>query len=193
MGSVRLSLQRVRQFTRATFARVRDQEYATLSTHLSPPQVALFRRMDRCDQRHCLDVFYTLHRAGYREQALLEAALLHDVGKSVHACDLPARDLPARGPGTDAPDVKARRLTVWHRVAVVLMQQVAPGWLFSLAADGRGWKAPFAVHAQHAETSAQWATEVGCSPTVVALIRGHHIPNPDYKQSAALQWADDQN
>jgi len=144
--------------------------------------------MDRCDQRHCLDVFYTLHRAGRQEDTLLEAALLHDVGKSVHACGP-----HARGPGIDAPDVKTRRLTVWHRVAVVLMQHYAPGWLSGLASDGRGWKAPFAVHARHAETSAQWAAEVGCSPIVVALIRGHHTPNPDNEQSAALQWADDQN
>ncbi len=190
MVSVHLSLQRVRQFTRATFARVRDKEYATTSTYLSPAQVALFRRMDRCDQRHCLDVFYTLHRAGYREDTLLEAALLHDVGNSVHASVL---GTDARGPHMCGPDVKARRLTVWHRVAVVLMQQVVPGWLSSLAAGGQGWKAPFAVHARHAETSAQWAAKAGCSPAVVALIRGHHTPNPDNDLSAALQWADDQN
>jgi hypothetical protein len=168
------------------FARVRAREYATLSAYLSPPQAALFRRMDRCDQRHCLDVFYTLYRAGHREDTLLEAALLHDAGKSVHL------SVP-HTLGTDAPDGEVRRLTVWHRVVVVLMQEVAPSWLSDLASDGRGWKAPFAVHVRHAETSAQCAAEAGCPPTVVALIRGHHTPDPDSEQSAALQWADNQN
>ena len=38
-------------------------------------------RMPRSDQRHCLDVYETLVRAGYHEEDLLHAALLHDVGK----------------------------------------------------------------------------------------------------------------
>ena len=179
-------MRRVRQFARAMLAqarlaRIRDAEYATVDTHLSPAQAALFRRMDRPDQRHCLDVFYSLHRMGYREDSLLEAALLHDVGKSV------------RAGGTHAGHTRGGRLTVWHRVAVVLMQQLAPRRLSSLASDGQSWKAPFAVHVRHAETSAQRAAEVGCSPTVVALIREHHAPDPENDLLAALQWADDQN
>jgi hypothetical protein len=49
------------------------------------------------------------------------------------------------------------------------------------------------MHAWHAQTSAQWAAETGCSPTVVALIREHHTANPQNDLLAALQWADDQN
>jgi hypothetical protein len=162
-------LHRAWQFFRALFARVRQAEYSLLQVHLLPAQVALFRRMARSDQRHCLDVFYTLCDAGYYQAALLQAALIHDVGKS------------------------GGRLTLWHRVAVVLMQRFAPGWLARLADDGRGWKAPFAAHVRHAQVGAQWAAEAGCPSQVVDCIRRHHDPNPENEQWAALQWADLQN
>ena len=166
--------RRAWQFFRALFAPVRQDEYDLVNARLPPARAALFRRMARCDQRHCLDVFYTLYEAGYRDDALLQAALIHDTGKSVQ------------------PRV-ARRLTIVHRVAVVLMHRFAPGWLSGLAVDRPGWKAPFAVHARHAQLSAQWAAEAGCPPDVVACIRGHHDPNPENERSAALLWADERN
>ena len=169
------SLGRVRQFFRATFAQVRPGEIAALSAILTPAQMALFKRMQRCDQRHSLDVMCTLRRAGYDDLDLLQAALLHDTSKAVDA----------RGP--------LQRLTVWHRTAVVLMHKLAPGWLARLAADGRGWKRPFEIHVQHAQLSAALAAQAGCTPEVVALIRGHHNPEPNDKRLALLQWADEQN
>ncbi|UCC63877.1 MAG: hypothetical protein JSV36_02115, partial [Anaerolineae bacterium] len=120
------ALRRAAQFFRATFARVRAGEYDLIQARLSPAQVALFACMRRSDQRHCLDVYYTLCRAAYREEDLLRAALLHDAAKS-----------------TGAP------MTVFHRVAIVLLQaftlwDLGPRWLARLAADGRGWKVSFA-------------------------------------------------
>jgi hypothetical protein len=165
----RRAVRRARQFYRAVFVRVRQEELALAGTYLSPAQTALFQRMARSDQRHCLDVFYTLYDAGYGDDVLLRAALLHDVGKS------------------------AEQLTVWHRVAVVWLQGLAPRWLAHLAADGRGWKAPFAVHVRHSQLSAQWATEAGCSSDTVALIRRHHEPDAGNERSAILWWADEGN
>jgi hypothetical protein len=160
---------RVKQFLRALLVPVRRREYDLVEALLVPAEVALFRRMARCDQRHCLDVFYTLCDAGHRDQVLLKAALIHDVGKT------------------------AGGLTLLHRVVIVLADRYAPGWLPSLACDGRGWKAPFAVHMRHAQFSANWAARAGCSPEVVACIRGHHDPEPKNDRLAALQWADRQN
>ena len=101
---MRPALRRVAQFFRATFARVRTGEYDLIRERLTPAQAALFGRMSRSDQRHCLDVYTTLVRAGYQQDDLLIAALLHDVGKSVPAS-------PGGRPG--GPDAGAWRMTIW--------------------------------------------------------------------------------
>lgn len=162
-------VHRVWQFFSAAFARVRPSERVLVERHLPPAQMALFWQMARCDQRHALDVLQTLCQAGHHDETLLRAALLHDVGKA------------------------AGRLTIWHRVAVVLLQRLAPGRLARLAADGRGWKVPFAVHTRHPQSGAQWAMAAGCSAEVGELIYRHHEPAPEGGLLAALQWADKQN
>jgi len=186
--------RRVRQFFRATFARVRASEIVELEAVLTPAQRVLFGQMARSDQRHSLDVMHTLRQAGHHDRDLLQAALLHDAGKSV-----PAGGKPSTGRGP------LQRLTVWHRTAVVLMQKATPGRLARLAADGRGWKRPLAIHVQHAQTSADLAAQAGCTPKVVALIREHHTQRPSGAsaqndastsvddQAALLRWADEQN
>jgi hypothetical protein len=160
---------------------VRPGEIAVLETLLKPEQMALFRRMERSDQRHCLDVMDTLRQAGHHDLHLIRAALLHDAAKSVAVGGRP----PARGP--------LQRMTVWHRTAVVLMQRYTPGWLARLAADGRGWKRPFALHVQHAQASAELAAQAKSTPEVVKAIHKHHHPDPNDQRAALLQWADEQN
>jgi hypothetical protein len=182
-------LHRVRQFLRAMFARVRPREIAALRSILTPEQMALFRRMDRIDQRHSLDVMYTLRRAGHHDRGLMQAALLHDAAKSVPVGGL----LIAAGSRSPAARAPLQRLTVWHRTAVVLMHKNTPGWLARLAADGGGWKRPFAIHVQHAAASAELANQVGCTPEVVASIRSHHEPDSNDQRAALLRWADEQN
>jgi len=160
---------RVYQFYRAAFVPVSPQEYDVLGTHLTEEQSQLFRCMARCDQRHCLDVFYALRNANYRDGTVLRAALLHDVGKS------------------------AARLRIWHRVAAVLLDLFNPDWARRLAANGWAWARPFAVHVDHAELGARSAAEAGCSPEIVSLIRRHHKLESGDSTLAALQWADRYN
>jgi hypothetical protein len=160
---------RIRQFFRAILARVSVGERAIVEGTLSPAQAALFWRMARCDQRHGLDVYETLHAAGYRDVALLAAGLLHDVGKT------------------------AARLTILHRVAVVLVDRFAPGFLARWAGNGEGWRAPFFAHLQHAQIGATWAQEADSLVDTVALIRWHHISAPQDEQLVALQEADKGN
>jgi hypothetical protein len=160
---------RIRQFFRAVLGGVPVGERAIVNDILSPAQAALFWRMDRCDQRHGLDVCQTLRAAGHQDVALLAAALLHDVGKS------------------------GARLTVLHRVAIVLIDGLAPGWLARWANGGKGWRAPFVAHLQHAQIGAAWAQAAGSSTEMVMLIRQHHAPIPQNKQLIALQQADKGN
>jgi hypothetical protein len=180
---------RVRQFFRATFARVRPAEIAELQSILTPEQMALFQRMDRIDQRHSLNVMNTLRRAGHHDRDLMQAALLHDAGKSVPV-DGTSMAASSKSPAACCP---SQRLTVWHRTAVVLMQNNTPSWLAYLAADGRGWKRPFSIHVRHAAASAELAKQAGCMPGVVAAIRSHHEPDSSDQRAALLQWADEQN
>ena len=149
-------------------ARIRPHERELVAQQLGPSLETLFWQMDRCDQRHGLDVYHTLHKAGHRDAALLQAALLHDVGKA--------------GGG----------LTLVHRVTVVLLEKHAPHLLERWTQDGRTWRAPLVRHVQHAQLGAQWVLEADISPQAAEWIRRHHT-DPTDDRLAALQWADKQN
>jgi hypothetical protein len=178
---------RVSQFFRALVAWVPKQELGLLSEYLTPPQAELFQRMPQCDQRHGLDVFYALRRKQHDDHDLLVAALLHDVGKSGNVLS----------PSTSS----GRRLRLWHRVLIVLIEALRPQLLDRLAKDElRSWRYPFFAHQQHPESGAELAQAAGCSPTTVELIRRHQKPlanNPfrTYRDEllAALQEADGVN
>lgn len=176
------AVYRVRQFARAAGAWMRPgaggrdrpgQEM--LGRYLSPPSLALFRAMPRYDRAHALAVFDTLRRAGHSDPDLLAAALLHDVGKTVHT---------------------EGRLRLWHRVAAVLMRAFRPGLLEHIGQDRpEGWRRPFVVQVQHAELGAGLARDAGCSPRTIALILHHEDPADaaDDPLLAALQAADSRN
>ncbi len=170
-------MYRVRQFLWAAGAWVRSEEVgqAWLGRYLPPQAVPLFQAMPRYDQRHALTVFRTLQQQGHREEDLLAAALLHDVGKSV----------PRSG-----------GLRLWHRVAAVLLRTFWPGVLEDLGEDeSTGWRRPFFVQKHHAAIGADLAQQAGCSTTTVDLIRRHESPlhSSDDPLLAALQAADSAN
>ena len=167
------------------------------------PRQHLFNRMPPNDQRHAIAVARLLQQAGYTHSALMQAALLHDVGKSI---------------GQPIP----------HRVAIVLLEAFWPAALRKLSAwrvargelqiancEGldRGdvspfadsqirtiplWRRPFVVHAHHPQIGAAWVTQVNCDPLAANLILRHQdtlrvITTEEDQLLAALQWADNLN
>ena len=179
---------RVGQFFRALTARVSGEDIARATDILPPRARGLFCRQARQDQRHALAVYRTLRREGHTDAELLQAALLHDVGKA-------AAPLPA-----------------WQRAIIVFMGRFTPRLLAGLgqaaARDltesnpgepapslARMWRRPFIAHAMHPEIGACWAEAGGCSALTVSLIRHHHDQvggrRPDEQaRLAALQAAD---
>jgi putative nucleotidyltransferase with HDIG domain len=175
------AVYRVRQFARAASAWLRPDSTGrerpgepALERYLPAAGLALFRAMPAYDRAHARAVFDSLRRAGHTDPDLLAAALLHDAGKTVHP----------RG-----------RLSLWHRVAAVLVRAWRPALLARAGNEGaEGWRRPFFVQVHHAELGAELAREVGCSARTVALIRHHEDP-PGLNDPllAALQAADGQN
>ncbi|MCL4465147.1 MAG: HDOD domain-containing protein [Chloroflexi bacterium] len=164
------ALRRVGQFWAALRAGVRPDELSALEEYLQPDERALFLRMSTWDQRHCLDVCARLRAAGRQDEALLRAALLHDVGKSA-AC-----------------------ISVWHRSAAVLLGAVWPGGMVRLASyrktAGR-WGYTFHVLGEHAALGADLAAQAGSPAEVQDYIRRHHQPVVE-GPVAWLRWADGQ-
>jgi hypothetical protein len=162
---------------------------ALVTAVLTTPQRWLFARMLPNDQRHAVAVANTLRQAGYGELALLQAALLHDVGKSMGQ-------------------------PIIHRVLIVLLKAFWPSALYRLGQPSvptssfiplrdpssfPWWRRPFIIHAQHPAIGAAWAAEVGCEPLAVELIARHQdiLSNEPVAETekllAALQRADNLN
>lgn len=174
-------------------ARVTEDDRVLVESVLTAPaQRVLFDRMPAADQRHAVALLKTLRAEGHDHPALMQAALLHDVAKS--------------GAG----------ITVFHRVAVVLLQAFRPTWLAWLVRDAnqnlphRGvslWRQPFVRYVDHPAIGARWAEEAGCHPMAVSLMQRHQSPvspSDDASSDASsdaledrllrlLQAADDQN
>jgi hypothetical protein len=162
--------RRVRQFAAAVTARVSEDERELLNSTLTPSEQQLFARMPLFDQRHSLDVYHTLARAGHDDPALLKAALLHDCGK----VDDDGRPLPL----------------VYYGLFVVL-KRLAPALYARAARSGRPALRPFAVHAEHDLRSAHMAEAAG-NHDVAAILRDYAARRGTV-QTRALSWADNLN
>ncbi|MCB0193317.1 MAG: hypothetical protein KDJ65_15330 [Anaerolineae bacterium] len=161
-----------------------------------PSQRRLFDRMSPNDQRHAIAVARTVQQAGHSHPALLQAALLHDVAKSLGQ-------------------------PLIHRVIIVLLEAFRPQLLVRLSnptslspSPARNtnppsiipdpssfpwWQRPFIIHAHHPAIGADWAKAAYCDALTVELILNHQaaltsIPEDNGRRLLEiLQWADNLN
>lgn len=161
---------RVGQFIAALQAVVREDEHALVEQTLAPAELRLFAMMPRYDQRHCLDVYWTLHQAGHTDPLLLRAALFHDCGKV---------------------DDNGRPMGLLWYILVTLLRRLPPLYQ-AAAASGRGPLRPVRIYAEHARRGAVMAAAAGCPPEIVETIRHYHDRQPGGR-AAILQWADEQH
>lgn len=142
------AVHRVRQFIRALRPRLSDADRAAVRAILTPQQYALFARLAPSDQRHAVDVLARVRASGVVDREVLQAALLHDIGKV--------------GSG----------LRLWHRVAAVLLDAWSPALLRLLSRRGP-WRRAFRAYREHPWRGARLARWAGSSARVVALIAAH--------------------
>lgn len=135
------------------------EEYTEVASWLPVPAQSLFRTMSRADQRHSLRVCRGLQARGCKDEEMLAAALLHDVGK-------------AEG-----------RVPFWTRPAIVIGKACAPRLLARLAVypvKERAlprWRRSLSFAWWHAEVGAELAARAGLSAKAVLYIRTHHQPD----------------
>lgn len=146
-------------------------ELQEVEERLSPAALRLFVSMSPADQRHSLRVCRALQTLGWREEDILTAALLHDVGKA------------------------AGRVPFWTRPAIVLGKRCAPHLLTRLAVYPirqpglPRWRRALSYAWWHAEVGSDLVAEVGLSARVAHYIRMHH--RPDSPELAALHLVDE--
>lgn len=160
-------MRRVGQFVAHVRAGVAPEEEAFARRTLPAPAWTVFAAMPVADRRHALDVAGRLVGEGHDSPDLLAAALLHDAAKG-------------------------RRMRLWHRVAGVLLEALAPSLLRRLAdAEPTSWRHPFWLYLHHGPMSAELAERAGCTPATARLIRGAPDGEPEAQLLRALWAADD--
>ncbi len=160
---------RVRQFFRAARAMpLTQQEIERLRAVLNDDALALYQTMPLGDQRHSLNIFDALIAQGYNARPLLQAALLHDVGK--------------------------RNIGLAHRTGVILLDKISLTALARVASDNaESWRHPFYVSLHHPQIGAELAARVGVEENALALIRAHQEKSHAFTGSDAKQlceWHD---
>lgn len=146
------AIYRVRQGISNLSARPRPEDEAVAAQYLSPTELRLFARMEPADRRHSLGVLRSLEKMGVRDRHILQAALLHDVGKS------------------------RRPISIFHRTLAVILRAVfgqIPSF-FTWVGRESLW-GPFYVLENHPRLSAAILVRAGCEERVWRLAEMHHV------------------
>jgi putative nucleotidyltransferase with HDIG domain len=160
---------RVRQFTDGVRPWLEPYEIAEARGRLSEAEFALFMRMEGRDRKHSLRVMRWIERTGRERgrepsEELLNAALLHDIGKG--------------------------DLATWHRIAFVLLGRFPPLASRLEAPEGAGWQRALWRLRHHARLGAERLAAAGSSARVVELVARHTGEPGDDAELAWLIEAD---
>ncbi len=125
----------------------------------------LFAAMPVEDRQHGMQVLAALQADGATDPPVLQAGLLHDLGKA------------EAGVG------------VIHRVARVLLARSLPPLWTRLAGTPTGWRRPYWAVANHPERGAVWVASAGGSDDLIELVRHHENPPPaEWSGTARARW-----
>jgi putative nucleotidyltransferase with HDIG domain len=157
-------MYRARQFRQALRERPNKNSEEFVSAHLDDRTLALFHAMSLRDQAHSVATAQRLPTTVAADPNVLEAALLHDVGKG--------------------------RQTAVQRAVYVLLAAVDPAALDRLARRGEGIRGALYRSLHHPALGSDMAERAGCARRVCDLIALHHREPAD-EDCRALQQADD--
>lgn len=160
------------QFRQALFPHIETSELQWLQETLPPPAYALFLKQARAEQRHALDVAQSIAQSHHNISpslfnSLIQAALLHDCGKS------------------------QVRIRLWHRVASVLLQKLSPALCHKIEQGDSIFALPLRITSQHPKWGKLLARQAGLNEQVCTLIGEHHTPSTELGK--LLQQADNRN
>lgn len=146
---------RLLQTWRSITGKPQSKNLLEIQSTLSPELFSLFGQMHPGEQAHSISVYRHLLNQRIQNKELLEAALLHDVGKTRYP------------------------LRLWERVVIVLGNSFFPEKVkFWSAGKPEGLKRPFVVAQKHADWGADMASQAGASKLTADLIRRHQDPLP---------------
>lgn len=170
-------VKRSRQFFRALFADISDADKLFVQKWLKSDEEKLFWQMNLPDQRHSLNVAYTVMNIGPNHdiEFLIRCALLHDVGR------------------------RKGDMSTFDKVFAVLMFSLLPLTALRISSYGRGGRIKNIRHAlyvyrHHARISAEMLRAIGCNAEA-DIVELHHDKSelPKRDEVTLLQIADEQN
>jgi putative nucleotidyltransferase with HDIG domain len=149
---------RISQLLHAVFSQPDKFQIERVSQILEPDQFDLFLKLQNSEQFHAIRVMSDVETAGFSQLEFLKAALLHDIGKTVHP------------------------LKIWERALIVLFSRFNPESFRDLSdLDLKGWKRGLVIAKKHPEWGADLISDTNISKEMVAIIRTHHSYEIEYK------------